>query len=210
MSKLLKYLSEKPLTLIVNIPENNIEMANAAVQSGADVLVLNQGYDEEKILKASSVPVGLDVNDAEIKEIEKLLDLKFDFINFHHQALDQYIKLKKAKIIALDENYTLDNLMQLSDKKIEAIDAAIIPISQSIKDLMVGDLQNYIAIALSSNIPVIIPTQRSIKPSEVPIIWDTGAKGLLLTKTVIGETAESIYKAVKEYRNAVDDIDTEA
>lgn len=210
MSKLLKFLSEKPLTLIVNIPENNVEMAKAAVAAGADVLVLNHGYDEDKILKEISIPVGLDVLDADVNEIEKLLDLKFDFINFHHKALEQYIKLKKAKIVALDEDFTLDNLMQLSDKKIEAIDAAIIPLSQSIKDLMVGDLQNYIAIALSSNIPVIIPTQRSIKPSEVPIIWDTGAKGLLLTKTVIGETVESIEKAVKEYRIAVDDIDVDA
>jgi len=98
--------------------------------------------------------------------------------------------------------------MHMMDEKIDAIDAAIIPPNQLGKELIVGDLQNYIAIAMSSNIPVMVPTQRSIKPSEIPIIWDTGAKGLILTKVVLGDNIKSFTKAVSEYRIAVDDIDT--
>ncbi len=74
------------------------------------------------------------------------------------------------------------------------------------KELVIGDLQNYIAIALSSNLPVIIPTQRHIKPSEVAIVWDTGIKGLMLTRVVLGETAKTLEKAVREYRIAIDDL----
>ena len=202
MSKLLKMLKEKPLTLIVHLPENKLELAQAAEAAGAEALMIDQGYDEEKVLQAVKIPVGL--NAGELKETE----LKFDFINFPAEALGEFGKLKKiARIASLNENYTLDKLMQVNEKEIDAVDAAIIPLHQFGKELVVGDLQNYIAITLSSaKLPVIIPTQRNIKPSEVAIIWDTGVKGLMLTRVVLGETARSVGKAVKEYRIAIDDL----
>jgi len=209
MSKLLKLLKEKPLTLIVHLPENSVEMAQAAEASGADALLVTHGEDEEEILKAVSIPVGLDVDKALPKQVEKKLELKFDFLNFHPDVLEHYGKLKKTKIVALDDTFTLDKLMNIGDKPIDGIDAAIIPINQEGRELIVGDLQNYIAIALSSDLPVIIPTQRSIRVSEVPIIWDTGVKGLILTKVVLGDDTKSLIKTVKEYRAAIDDIDTE-
>jgi hypothetical protein len=202
MSKLLKMMKEKPLTLIVHLPENKAELAEAAEAAGAEALMIDQGYDEEKILQAVKIPVGL--NAGELKETE----LKFDFINFPAEALAEFGKLKKiARIASLNENYTLDKLMLVSEKEIDAVDAAIIPLHQFGKELVIGDLQNYIAITLSSaKLPVIIPTQRNIKPSEVAIIWDTGVKGLMLTRVVLGETAKSLEKAVKEYRIAIDDL----
>lgn len=210
MSKLLQLLKKNPLTLIVHLPENNVEMAIAAEKAGADALLITHGDNEEEILKAVSIPVGLDVDKAIPQEIENKLEMKFDFINFHPEMMEHYAKLKRTKIVALDETYTLDKLMNIDDKPIDGIDAAIIPSSQEGRELIVGDLQSYIAIALSSNLPVIVPTQRSIKVSEVPIIWDTGAKGLILTKVVLGESLESVVKTIKDYRAAIDDIDVDA
>lgn len=209
MSKLLAMLKEKPLTLVVHLPENNIEMAQAAEKMGADALMVSQGYDEEKVLDAVSIPVGLDLAASDPKSSASLLKLDFDFINFHPSHIEHYEKFKKTKIAMLDEEFTLDKLMSAMDKKIDAIDAAIIPIAQSPKELVVGDLQNYIAIALSSNLPVLIPTQRNIKSSEVPIIWDTGAKGLILTKVVLGDSVKSVSRVVAEYRVAIDNIEVE-
>jgi hypothetical protein len=53
---------------------------------------------------------------------------------------------------------------------------------------------------------VIVPTQRSIRTSEVAIIADTGAKGLMLTPVVTGTIPKHVEKAVREYRIAVDDL----
>jgi hypothetical protein len=202
MSKLLKMLKEKPLTLIVHLPDNKVELAQAAEAAGAEALMIDQGFDEDKILKAVKIPVGLNAT-------EKLTGKnKYDFVNFPAEALLEFGKLKKiARIAELNESYTLDKLMQVDEKEIDAVDAAIIPLHQFGKELVVGDLQNYIAITLSSaKLPVIIPTQRHIKPSEVAIIWDTGVKGLMLTRVVLGETAKSLEKAVKEYQIAIDDL----
>lgn len=202
MSRLLKMLKEKPLTLIVHLPENKAELAMVAEAAGADALMIDQGGNEEQVLQAVKIPVGLKADEFKPTEI------KYDFMNFPAEAVEKFSKLKKtARIASLNENYTLDKLMQVNEKKIDAVDAAIIPLHQFGKELVVGDLQNYIAITLSSaKLPVIIPTQRNIKPSEVAIIWDTGVKGLMLTRVVLGETEKSLGKAVKEYRIAIDDL----
>ena len=204
MSKLLEMLSGKKMTLIVQLPENNSEMAKAAEAAGADALIINEG----EIIKNIKIPIGIDLSgqgkldEKELKKYEK-----YDFINFHFDSLSAISKrIKTGKIIALSNSYTLDKVIGVENIGAQAIDAAIVPLSQASRDLVVGDLQNYIAIAISSGLPVIIPTQRTIKPSEVAIIADTGAKGLLLTKVVLGDSIKSIEKAVKEYRLAVDDL----
>lgn len=201
MSKLLKILKDRPLTLIVHLPDNKVELAQAAESAGAEALMIDQGFDEDKIIKAVKIPVGLNATDKVTGEN------KYDFVNFPAEALPEFGKLKKiARIAELNESYTLDKLMQVAENDLDALDAAIIPLHQFGKELVIGDLQNYIAIALSSNLPVIIPTQRHIKPSEAAIVWDTGVKGLMLTRVVLGETAKSVEKAVKEYRIAIDDL----
>jgi len=210
MSRLLELLQEKPLTLVVELPESTVEMAKAAEDAGAQALIIKHGFDDEKILESVSIPVGLDISKEIPEDVDRLINMNFDFINFPPESIDKYVSSPKGKIVSLDDNYNLDKLMSVNEESVEGINAAIVPIHQQVKDLLVGDLQNYIAIALSSNLPVLIPTQRSIKISEVPIIWDTGAKGLILTKTVLGDTVKSVSKAVKEYKIAVDGIDPDA
>jgi phosphoribosylanthranilate isomerase len=209
------------MTLIVALPENDPEMAEAAVRGGADTLQLHINishfktfYEEKKNLKEimenTVIPVGivpgLDVT-ADKDEMDEMKKMGFDFFNIDLEKVPPFMmKLKGiSKVLALNDQHTLDKLMA-SDHKADALDAAIIPASGKGKNLVVGDLQNYISIILSAGIPVIIPTQRNIRPSEVAIISDTGAKGLLLTSVVTGSSAKDIEKVVKEYRMAVDDL----
>lgn len=208
MSKLLNLLKKNKMTLIVQLAENTPDAARAAEAGGAEALLIEKSEKQEEILKAVKIPIGLDLSQ-EVKLTEKELKAceKFDFIDFHFEVLPIIAKqVKTGRVLALNENYTLDKLLGVESVGAQAIDAAIVPLSQGMRELMVGDLQNYITIALSSNLPVIIPTQRSIKPSEVAIISDTGAKGLLLTREVLGENLKTLEKALKEYRVAVDDL----
>lgn len=207
MSRLLDMLSKNPVTIIVKLPIDSKEYAKAAEASGADAIMINCSPAAKDIISAVSIPVGLDISSGPDKDIEKCLALKFDFINFHPSNIEKLKGIRKTKIASLDEEFSLDKLMSIPDKNVDAIDAAIIPASQAAKELVVGDLQNYIAIALSSNLPIIVPTQRNIRPSEVPIIWDTGAKGMILTDVVLGESIKSMTKSLSEYRAAADNID---
>lgn len=208
MSKLLKQLKEKKVTLIVELPSNDLPLAQAAIEAGADALIVKDHEKANEILKGVEVPVGVDLSQStKISEKELKGYDKFDFISFHFEVLPTIAKgSKNGRILALNEEYTLDKLIGVEDTGAQAIDAAIVPLSQKNKELMVGDLQNYIAIAISSNLPVIVPTQRHIKPSEVAIIADTGAKGIILTAATLGESQKSLAEAVREFRTAADDL----
>ncbi|MDD5382200.1 MAG: hypothetical protein PHH60_00900 [Candidatus Margulisbacteria bacterium] len=215
MPKLVDLLNKNKMTLIVALPKNDLELAAAAVSSGADALLLGLGGKKEslkKVLDKVNVPVGIAINGGKAgneKEVKEILKLGFDFFTAGLEGVPAYLQEMKrvSRVLSLDSRFSVDALIEISKVKAEALDAAIIPVSGEGKELVVGDLQNYISIVLSAGIPVIIPTQRSIKASEVAIIADTGAKGLLLSAVVIGSDAGSVGKAVREYRLAVDELE---
>ncbi len=228
MSKLIDALNKNILTLIVSLPENSSELARAAVEGGADALKVHinithqasgtkfGSFSEERgvlqdILDASDVPVGIVPGEKELPtegEIGKLRDMGFDFFDIKLEFLPQWMaKVKNmGKIVALGKDYSIDNLMNVKGIGADGLEAAIISASDYGKDINVGDLQGYISIAISAGVPVIVPTQKSIKVSEVPIIADTGVKGLMIGAIVTGKTPNSIKKVTREFRTAIDDL----
>ncbi|MEK7377186.1 MAG: hypothetical protein AABZ57_08535, partial [Candidatus Margulisiibacteriota bacterium] len=74
------------------------------------------------------------------------------------------------------------------------------------QNLTVGDLQYYISLAISSALPVIVPTQRRIEPDEIPILADTGVKSIMIGAIVTGKTPGSIEEATRKFREAIDTL----
>jgi len=222
MPKLINLLNKNKMTLMAALPQNNLELAEAAVAGGADALQLQINVNEledleqekeklELILSKSKMPVGILLGNQKMVEEEEMREISkmgFDYLNVDVDLIPPFIfKLRGiSKILALNSKFSIDKLSGFSSQGADALDAAIVPAPGWGKDLVVGDLQNYISIVLSAGIPVIIPTQRNIRTSEVAIVSDTGAKGILLTSVIVGEMAKDIEKAVKEYRIAVDDL----
>lgn len=218
MPKLVEQLNKSKMTLMVELPHNTLELAQAAIKGGANALQLqiDKGIKEEKknlieILEGCKLPVGLSVSPKKHltqKETNEMVKMGFDFLSLGIEHLSPPLLGVKgfSKIVTLNSRYALDEVVELSQSKFEALDAAIIPSSEQGKGLEVGDLQNYISLILSSGMPVIIPTQRNLHPSEVAIIADTGAKGILLTRVVTGTTAKHIEEATRKFRVAVDDL----
>ncbi|OGC25488.1 hypothetical protein A2291_03295 [candidate division WOR-1 bacterium RIFOXYB2_FULL_42_35] len=225
MTRINKLLSDNKLTLIIALPKNDLELAEAAVRGGADALQFHvnitgfAGFAEEKenlqaLVRQIKVPLGLsfgynaETSEAEIKEIKKL---GFDFFSVRMKLLPDYLRKIRGigRIVTLHSDFIFEDLVNLDKIGADALDAAIVPSHGQGKDMVVGDLQNYISIVLAAGVPVIIPTQKDIRPSEVPIVADTGAKGLLLTPVVTGTTAQHIEKNVREFRVAADDLGDE-
>ncbi len=214
MPKLVNLLNKNKLTVIVTLPENSLELAQAALDGGADALQLIVKDDlktAEKIIAKVKAPVGLSIgpkvaaNEAKLAELSKW---GADYLSVDIKSFSSFsAKAKKiTKVLALNEQFSYDELIEISRLGAEAIDAAIIPLVGVGKEMVVGDLQNYISIVLSAGVPVIIPTQRCLKPSEVAIISDTGAKGLLLTPVVTGCSAEHLRKNIGEFKLAADEL----
>lgn len=215
MSKLLSHLSKEPFSLIVELPENSLAMAKKAVDEGADAISLH--IDPEKkdkmdlisILKQIKIPVGAKLlGHSSHDEVNHLIMLGVDFVDFNINLAED-LKLRHdhvARIGALDHEFKIEDLTKLTDKPLEGVDAAVIPRQVHGKELTVGDLQQYITICLSTGLPVLVPTQKAVKTSEIPLLWDTGAKAVILTKTVTGGTVTTLAAAVKDFRSAVDSV----
>lgn len=219
MPKLINLLNKNKMTIIVNVPENTTELAEAAIDGGADALLLHiqkEEFTQQKkelasIVKNTDLPVGIAAGWEEHlgkKRMNEILALGFDFFNIGLEYLSPTVMAvdTTSKILSLNSRFTLDEVVELSKSKFEAMDAAIIPSSGMGKELIIGDLQNYISIVLSAGIPVIVPTQRSIRPSEVAIVADTGARGMILTPVVTGTSVKHVKQNTQEFRVAVDDL----
>jgi len=222
MPKLVELLNKNKMTLIVALPGNDPELAEAAISGGADALQLSinvkgsEDFKSEKeaiakILKFAQIPVGVMIGGKESVDqsaMKEMIKLGVDFVNVKIEHAPSFIPEVKniTKVLSLGSRFTIDVVLGIGQYGANAINAAIIPSSEFGKVLIVGDLQNYISIVISAGIPVIVPTQRSIRTSEVAIIADTGAKGLMLTTVVTGTVPKHVEKAVREYRIAVDDL----
>jgi len=218
MSKLISLIKKGTMTLIVSLPDNSAELAKAAEDGGADAIMvpIDPLVKDKKqlisIIGSARVPVGAklstDISEAEVKGLQKL---GVDFFDFDFYSAPAWLlKMKDAgKIASLDSKYIVDDLTRLSEKPIDGIDAAIVPNESFGKDLTVGDLQQYITICLSTGLPVIVSTQKLVRVSEVPILWDTGAKAIILTDIVTGNSAKSIQAVTKEFKAAAEALKEE-
>jgi hypothetical protein len=211
MSKLVSLLCKEPLTLIVKLSGDPVEMAKAAEEGGADAVCADFSGDMDavkKIVESVKIPVGILVEENVLTEadIEHLKNICIDFMDIPLGGVPENA-LKSGgfgRIFALGPDYDALDLTRLSDKPIDGLDAAIILEEEWGKDLTVGDLQQLITIAMSTALPVIVPTQKTVRASEVPIIWDTGAKGIMIGETVTGETPASLKAVTREFKSAIE------
>jgi hypothetical protein len=218
MGKLSSLLSKEPLTLIVRLPENSAEMAEAARSGGAHAVAMSidpsqkDKKDVISIIKSLDIPVGITLeNNIGAQELAGLVKLGVDFVDLPLAgARENPVKGPGFdRILALGPDYNAIDLTRLSEGSCAGLDAAVILEEEWGRELTVGDLQQYITIAMSTMLPVIVPAQKAIRISEVPIIWDTGAKGIMIGGNVTGDDPVSLKAVTAEFRAAIESLKNE-
>ncbi len=228
MVKLLDNFEKKKLTLIVSLPDNDIEFAKAAIAGGADALKVHCNIQHkasgvsfgsfaqektrfEQILKIAKIPVGI-VPGAQVKpteaDMKEAVKMGFDYFDMNVDDIPAFMLGIKniTKIAAVDGKQSMDKVVHLKASHIDGLEAAIVPHLGYGQNLTVGDLQYYISLAISSALPVIVPTQRRIEPDEIPILADTGVKSVMIGAIVTGKTAASIEEATRNFKEAIDQL----
>lgn len=228
MGRLLKAFDKNKLTLIMSLPENSLEMARAAIDAGADILKVHcnirhkasgvsfgsleeEGAKLAAILKYSKIPVGI-VPGAErkptIDEMKEIVKMGFDFVDMNIADMPDYFYSFNGitKVAALENENQLEKVMEKKKADFKALEAAVVPHLGYGQNMTIGDLRAYITLAVSSGLPVIVPTQRKITYEEVPILSDTGIKALMIGAIVTGKTPALIGSSVKEFRKAIDEL----
>jgi len=225
MSQIVERLLSGP-TLIMSLPANDPALAKAAADGGADVLkihirvehaasgthfgTLEEERDNiERILDAFPGPVGIVAgaeNPATPAEMEALAAMGIDFFDLYLSQMPAWMwELDgMARAVALESRYTIHQAIALENLGVDLIEAAIIPHDGYGKPLTVGDMAAYRELHDTVDVPVIVPTQRAIRPEEAPLITgECGIEGLMIGAIVTGKTAQSIEHAVRQYKMAL-------
>lgn len=221
--------------LLVSLPANDLELAQAAADNGAEGLKvhLNMRHaaagkafgslsQEAPVLEqivALGLPVGVVPGDDTAMigegEVARLADLGLDFVDVYAGAFPVWLAAAArgklgvmAAIGAADHQcqLRLDGLSRCP--AVQMIEASIIPHEGYGSPLSMADLADYTALARqmqSQDKPVIVPTQRHIRADEVGLLAQTGIRGLLIGAIVTGTEPAALAAATRRYRAALEE-----
>jgi len=228
MDKLVNLINTKKMTIIVALPANSVEMAIAAANNGAHAIkthirmthraskvefgTLEQERDSlTNILQAVDLPVGIVPGatlDVSKKDIEEIADMDFDFYDMFTTFIrPQLFEVGNISVMgAVDSSFDIDAIAALSKNPIQMMEIAIIPASGYGAPLSIVDLVNYRQTIERMEIPAIIPSQRTLTPEDVPYLYETGAKALLIGVLSTGTDLDILARQTAAFRNAVEKL----
>jgi hypothetical protein len=193
----------------------NVEHAASGTRFGS--LVEERG-NLEAILAEVDVPVGI-VPGAETmaspEDMQALAQMGLDFYDAYAHHMPAWMLAMAdnpmSVMVALHSEYDLgdratlvEGLRGVQGARVEMIEASVIPHEGYGKPLSVLDLACYHRIGRLATVPVIVPTQRAIRPEEVGLIRECGMAGLLIGAIVTGRDAASIEKVTCRFRAAIE------
>ena len=214
--------------LYVSLPRNEVELAEAALEAGADGLKVHLNVhhhasgthfgsweEEQAVIReilALGAPVGMvpgtresTITPREAREIEAA---GVDF-------LDAYIEDMPMMVV---ETITTLGVMAALSSRDEASGWSLGPLKGRCALLEASvvhpdgyglppaphDLIAYRQIAERyPDLPATVPTQRALRPAEVEGVLATGMRGILIGAIVTGQTAEGIRRVTEEFRRVV-------
>ena len=223
-------MQEQKFTLVVSLPSNDLELAKAALEGGADAVKVHCNvwhrasghtfgtYEENKdFLKdliglCGDVPVGLVPGTAEAfiteTELQELKDMGLDFISAYSRNLPCFAMdepgITAAVAIAADDSESV--LDAVRDSDIAVLEASVVRGEEYGQKLTCADLLCYSSIVKRTGKPCMVPTQKQIRPEDVKHLYRSGCKALMIGAIVFGQdpTPEQLRKITAAYRAAVD------
>ncbi|MBS4207541.1 hypothetical protein [Bacillus sp. FJAT-50079] len=224
-----KLLDEKKMTLAISIPKNEPELARAAMDAGADVIKMHVNVDHwasgnsfgdanvyenefREIRERFSGPLGIvpggSFEAIERNQLEKLADFGFDYFSIYAHHMPSWLLDLDTfeKTFAITGNDSLDCIRKVKDLGIAAIEASIIPAKEYGSPLTFKDVLTYRQIVQSTDVPIIIPSQRRLIAADIPLLYQAGVKSVMLGAVVVGQTKESIEQTVFAFKNEIEKL----
>jgi hypothetical protein len=211
-------------TLIASLPANDYRLAEAAWENGADAVKVHintehrasgarfLSFDEEwddlrKILDNAKGPVGIVAgSDPETvgRDGPKAAEAGFNFISVYaHHAPPCLSDVGAVKMLAADYSYTADEYLYFA-RYADVFEASVITPDLYGARLHSRDLMIYASLCGAASLPVVVPTQKHIMPSEVIYLRDAGVSAIMIGAIVAGKTAGSFGRATAAFRQAID------
>ena len=226
MNDYLSLFEQKKLVLIMSLPRNDPALAAAAFETGADAVKVHINVDHrasgthfgrleeerpalEDMLSRRRGPMGLVLGGSLEKaalDAEAAGKLPFSFHSLYaHHVPAGLVHSGTPLMAACDGSYSMEEI-RLMDEAVGAqvLEASVIPGGEYGQGLSMRDLIRYRMIAEQVKIPVVVPTQRLIRPADVGALIQCGVRGLMIGAVVTGKEADAISRAVAAFRRAID------
>lgn len=225
MKRFVELLNQKKMTLVMSLPGNDPALCRAAFEEGADVVKVHINVEHrasgthfgtlaeerkalEEMLADARGPMGLVPGasvEAAARDVQEASKLGFDFFSIyaHHMPIVTP-PVSQTWMVACDGSYSPDEVAAMEAMGAGVVEASIMPGAEYGQPLCMRDLLRYRALVSATRLPVVVPTQRLIRPEEVCALGQTGVRGLMIGAVVTGRGEESIRKAVSAFRNAID------
>jgi len=225
MSRTLALMASGPV-LIMSLPANDPALADAAARGGADVLKIHIRVHHDasgthfgtlaeerariaRILDCFPGPVGIvagAVDSATPQEMDELAALGIDFFDLYASLMPAWMwrETRMARAAALEPGFTLHQVSALEALGADLLEAAIIPHDQYGTPLTVADLAAYRDLRDHTGLPLIVPSQRAIRPEDATLLTeDCGIDALMIGAIVTGHTPDTVEAAVRAFKTAM-------
>ncbi|MDO5297642.1 MAG: hypothetical protein Q4F00_13625 [bacterium] len=228
MNKLVKTFENNKFTLLVSITRNDVELARIAQEAGADAVKVhincahfasgtNFGtwqQEEDNILKirqALNIPLGIVLGAEEQPspdDIDEIRQVGFDFWDlFAHHTVPCYFDWDDmGHMVAVNSTWTPKFVENLIPQGVDVIESSIIPQTNYRSRLTAADVSQYAQLVEASSVPIIVPTQKAVRPEEVKHLYRAGVCGIAIGAVVTGLGTEHLRDTVSAFRKAIDEL----
>lgn len=226
-------LRQRRPAVFVSLPRNDIALARAAVEGGADGLKVHinlhhhaadlrfGSWDEEAEVIESIIDLGLPVgivpgtaeNMCTPDDMQAMAYAGIDFVDAYLEDMPAWMLdtetdihiMGAASCRDIEPEGTLSGLELLP--QLQMVEASVIPHDGYGEALSAADVRTYarlVKVLRESNVPVLVPTQRAIAPSEVSALHKVGVHGILIGAIVTGKEPATISQATAQFREATE------
>lgn len=227
MNDYLQLLGRDRITLIMSLPLNDPALCRAAFDAGADAVKVHINVEHrasgtrfgrlaeerpalEEMLSSRSGPMGLVLGgtpEGAGLDAAAAGELPFSFHSVYAHCMPVWAMRPGAALMAAcDGTYSPEEIRAMPACGADVVEASIVPGAEYGQGLTMRDLLRYRSIAQSLAVPVVVPTQRAVRPDEVGALYRAGVKGLMIGAIVTGKTRDSIARAVASFRRAIDEV----
>lgn len=221
LQTLQQLFAEKPFSVIISLPQNDIELARAAIEAGADALKFHinvthfasgnhfegiEAYTQfiTDVRAQFKGPIGVVLGDTIEKvaatDYELLQRLSIQYYSLYSAHIDERALSQQLleKTAAINHAFPLTQLLFFEQFQVTALELSIIKQSEYGQLLNLDDMLRYQAIRTQTALPLIIPSQKKLTNANIKWLQSNGMNAVMLGAICIGQTADSIYESIRQ------------
>ena len=228
MNQLFSQLERSEWTLLVSLPQNSLELAQAALRGGAQGLKVHLNvehfasgtrfgsFDQERETLSQIVDLatqhganvgvvpGANGVFASMDDFRGLREIGVDYFDAYPSDCPAWALSQDDLDVMLAAPFGSDfeEFAEFEYLGMRLCEASILGHDDYGKPLTAADLGRYTALCNRLDAPVVVPSQKKIEPHDIPVLRRTGARALLIGAIVTGRDAAGIEAATRAFAGA--------